>query len=66
MAFVAFLSVILISVISRKQAAIRFEDSNMAVAVRQCCVNMAVVGRHVVQSVIEHLLSVECRNEGNG
>jgi hypothetical protein len=66
MAFVAFFSVVLVSIISRKQVATRFGDSNMAVVVRQCCVSMAVVDQHVVRGVIEQLLSVECRNEGNG
>jgi hypothetical protein len=63
-AWPSFLSFVLVSIISRKQVAIRFVDSNRAVVVRQCCVNMAVVDQHVVRGVVEHLLSVECHNEG--
>jgi hypothetical protein len=58
--------VVLVAIISRKQVAIRFADSNRAVVVRQCCVNMAVVDQHVVRGVVEHLLSVGCHNEGIG
>jgi hypothetical protein len=59
----AFLLIVSVAIISRKQAANRVGGLSMVVVVRQRCVSMVVADQHVVRGVVEHLLLVGCRNE---
>jgi hypothetical protein len=63
MSFKAFLIIVCVAIISRKQVGNRVGGLSMVVVVHPSCVSMEVADQHVFRGVTDHLLLEGCRNE---